>query len=154
MAGAPQDLAFVARLLGDAAVPGPNPAAEARSRSKAWKRRRNDANIPANPEDEQSRKAVLDKYSRPNKKAPKQWFCEACSCTTAAREKDWDVHIKGIKHKRQLVSMMHTGQLGNTVLSLFEAEPGTVQQALWSKVCLPLIKASAYACCSANSAAA
>ena len=150
MASAPQDLAFVARLLGEAAAPAQDPVTEAKPPSKAHKRYRDDANAGADSEDEQTRKFVLDKYSKPTKRGPKQWLCEASNCNTAARERDWDVHIHGIKHKRQLVSMMHTGQLGNTVVSLFEADPGILRQELQPKHYLPAMKPPACAYCSAR----
>lgn len=37
---------------------------------------------------------------------------------------NWQQHVKGIRHRRQLVSMRLTGQLGNMTVSLFEALPG------------------------------
>ena len=64
-------------------------------------------------------------YNRPSKGSnAKQYFCEACTCYTAAREQDWRMHIAGIKHQRQLVSLQHTGQFGNLLVSVFEADPG------------------------------
>lgn len=68
---------------------------------------------------------VVAQYNRPSKGSnSKQYFCEACKCYTAAREQDWQMHIVGIKHQRQMVSLQHTGQLGNLLPSVFEAEPG------------------------------
>ena len=37
---------------------------------------------------------------------------------------NWQQHVKGIRHRRQLVSLRLTGQLGNMTVSLFEALPG------------------------------
>ena len=68
---------------------------------------------------------LVAQYSKPsNKSHSQQYFCEACTCWVAAREHAWNTHIKGIKHQRQLVSLQHTGQLGNVLVSVFEAVPG------------------------------
>lgn len=130
-AGPRSDLEFVAQLLGDPVdLPVSNFIPSLRHLKAAKKRRRvasGDASV-AGPADDA--KALLTRYNTPTCKTnSKRHFCEACSCSVPAREGDWDVHLSGVKHQRQLVSLLHTGQLGNTVVSLFEAEPGTTGDA-------------------------
>lgn len=141
-AGPHNDLEFVAHLLGDPAGPLCNSVPCLRHYKAAKKRRRAiEANVA---EPSNGGNALLTRYNTPTCKTDsKRYFCEACSCSVSARGHDWDTHVSGVKHQRQLVSLLHTGQLGNTVVSLFEAEPGTVIYAyfspgrlLWLSMCL------------------
>ena len=130
-AGPRNDLEFVAQLLGDPVVlPLPNLLPGMNYHKAAKKRRRatsGDWNV-AGPSEEA--KTLLTGYNAPTFKTDsKRYFCEACSCSVPARDGDWDVHVSGIRHQRQLVSLLHTGQLGNTVVSLFEGEPGMTGHA-------------------------
>lgn len=134
-AGARNDLEFVAQLLGDPTAPysGLNAPSSipCTRRHKAVKKRSLAASREAStaePSDEA--KALLTRYNTPTRKPDsKRYFCEACSCSVSARGNDWDVHVSGAKHQRQLVSLLHTGQLGNTIVSVFEAEPGAARHA-------------------------
>jgi hypothetical protein len=120
-----EDLSFVARMLGDAAALGPAVAAGTIARKAAHKRDRAAwaSSQEAQPSDHDQ--ALLARHNIPTSRSnSKLYHCEACDCPVAPHERDWAVHISGIKHKRQLVSLLHTGQLGNNVVSLFEAEPG------------------------------
>ena len=134
-AGARNDLEFVAQLLGDQAGPpsGLNPASSipcVRRHKAAKKRPRATASEASISEPSEEAKALLTRYNTPTRKPDsKRYFCEACSCSVSARGNDWDTHVSGIKHKRQLVSLLHTGQPGNTIVSLFEAQPGAVRHA-------------------------
>lgn len=66
--------------------------------------------------------ALVAHYNKPNSTVqPKQYFCEACTCLLAARQQDWQIHIAGTRHQHQLVSLQHTGQLGNVLQTVFEA---------------------------------
>lgn len=117
-----EDLSFVARMLGDAAALGPAAAAGTSARRAAHKRDRASSQ-EAQPSDHDQ--ALLARHNTPTSRSnSKLYHCEACDCPVGARERDWAVHISGVKHKRHLVSLLHTGQLGNNVVSLFEAEPG------------------------------
>ena len=119
-----EDLHFVARMLGDAAALGPA-AAAASARRAAHKRDRAAwaSSQEAQPSDHDQ--ALLARHNTPSSRSnSKLYHCEACDCPVGAHERDWAVHISGVKHKRQLVSLLHTGQLGNNIVSLFEAEPG------------------------------
>lgn len=130
-AGARNDLEFVAQLLGDpaSAASGLNAPSSVpcTRRHKAAKKRPRAASREAHVAvPSQDARALLTRYNSPTHKSDsKRYFCEACSCSVSARDNDWDIHVSGVKHQRQLVSLLHTGQLGNTVVSLFEAEPGT-----------------------------
>ena len=140
------DLHFVAKLLGDP-VASHLAAPPCTRQPKAAKKRRR-LNVIEQPEASPSDngKALLARYKSPtSRNGSKQFFCEACSCSVPARDNDWQVHIMGIKHQRQLVSLLHTGQFGNSVVSLFEADPGILECALswvqywrccWISVCL------------------
>ncbi len=123
--GVGEDLAFVARMLGDAAAIGAGSAANVNAGKPAHKRNRALLAQDQDAEPSDDNKVLLARHNRPSKKSnSKQYFCEACNCSVAARERDWGIHVSGIKHQRQIVSLLHTGQLGHSVLSLFEAEPG------------------------------
>lgn len=129
-AGARNDLEFVAQVLGDPAgavsdLNAPSSVPCTRRHKAAKKRPRaasREAHVAAPPQDA---RALLTRYNTPTHKSEsKRYFCKACSCSVSARTNDWDIHVSGVKHQRQLVSLLHTGQLGNTVVSLFEAESG------------------------------
>lgn len=132
-AGAHNDLEFVAQLLGDPAGPsGVNAPSSmpCTRRHKAAKKRPRATLSEDTAEPPKEAKTLLTRYNTPTRKPDsKRYFCEACSCSVSARGNDWDIHVSGVKHQRQLVSLLHTGQLGNTIVSLFEAEPGTVRHA-------------------------
>ena len=122
------DLQFVAQLLGEACdFGGMAPSASPHTlQHRAAKRRRQVDVIELNAAEPSSHgKALLARYNKPTSKhKSKQYFCEACSCCVSARDSDWATHVSGSKHQRQLVSLLHTGQLGKNVVSMFEAEPG------------------------------
>ena len=125
------DLSFVARMLGDAAALGPAAAAGTSARRAAHKRDRAAwaSSQEAQPSDHDQ--ALLARHNKPTSRSnSKLYHCEACDCPVGPHERDWAVHISGVKHKRQLVSLLHTGQLGNSVVSLFEAEPG-IGNTVW-----------------------
>lgn len=72
--------------------------------------------------------ALVSRYNRPvSQPGLKQVLCEACSCSVGAGERAWQTHAAGEKHQRQMVSLQHTGQLGNTLLSVFEPVPGNTK---------------------------
>ena len=55
------------------------------------------------------------------------WRCEACECwvpRAAGGETAWRAHVQGIRHRRQALSLLHTGARGNLLLSAFERLPG------------------------------
>ena len=55
------------------------------------------------------------------------WRCEACECwvpRAAGGEAAWRAHVQGIRHRRQALSLLHTGARGNLLLSAFERLPG------------------------------
>lgn len=120
-----EDLTFVARMLGVVAGLGAVPATNPHRSGTAQKRSRSVSHSSNDAQLSHESSALLAQHNRPtNKSNSKQYFCEACNCSVAARERDWDIHTSGIKHKRQLVSLLHTGQFGSDVVSLFESEPG------------------------------
>lgn len=55
------------------------------------------------------------------------WHCAACDVWVPKREGDWEVHCRGIRHQRQLLSLRVTGQRGKLVLSAFESAPGELR---------------------------
>ena len=62
--------------------------------------------------------------------------CQACSCWVPRQPADnWQQHVRGIRHRRQLVSLRLTGQLGNMTVSLFEALPGKATAVACSQDC-------------------
>ena len=64
--------------------------------------------------------------------------CQACNCWVPRHSADnWQQHVKGIRHRRQLVSLRLTGQLGNMTVSLFEALPGEGTAAARFQNCAP-----------------
>lgn len=52
------------------------------------------------------------------------WHCAACDVWVPRREGDWEVHCRGIRHQRQLLSLRVHGERGRLVLSAFESPPG------------------------------
>lgn len=48
---------------------------------------------------------------RPDKSGRHSYFCEACVTQVPAYEEDWAMHIAGVLHKWQLMSLHHTGEL-------------------------------------------
>ena len=42
----------------------------------------------------------------------------------AGGESAWHAHVQGIRHRRQALSLLHTGARGNLLLSAFERVPG------------------------------
>ena len=134
--GSGADLIFVARLLGEqGAMQGT--VADTGARRAAHKRSRGSSAHSDEAQPSDQHKALLARYSRPsNRPNSKQYFCEACECSVAAREHDWFVHVSGIKHKRQLLSLLHTGQRGNCIVSLFEAKPGSASSYKLSWHCV------------------
>lgn len=122
---AASDLHFVANLLGD---PAPVPPRMRQQREAKKRRLKYIERNEASPSDDS--KTLLARCKRPTRKnGSKQYFCEACSCSVPARDNDWQTHVSGTKHQRQLVSLLHTGQFGNNVVSLFEADPGILGYA-------------------------
>jgi len=47
-------------------------------------------------------------------------FCELCRCWVYGSSKAWDVHKEGMPHRRQELSLQQTGELGHTIVSVFE----------------------------------
>eukprot|EP00891_Asterochloris_glomerata_P003182 jgi/Astpho2/3182/Aster-x1129 len=74
----------------------------------------------------QEQDARLQQYQQPGSRSTAAALhCQACNCWVPPQPADnWQQHVKGIRHRRQLVSMRLTGQLGNMTVSLFEALPG------------------------------
>ena len=68
----------------------------------------------------------LQQYQEPGPRSTAAALhCQACSCWVPRQPADnWQQHVRGIRHRRQLVSLRLTGQLGNMTVSLFEALPG------------------------------
>lgn len=131
------DLAFVARMLGDAAAPDPTSAGRAHARRATRKSKKTaPSNFQeAHPSDHGE--ALVNRHNKPsNRSSDREYHCEACDCSVPARDRDWEVHTSGIKHQRQLVSLLHTGKLGSRVVSLFEAEPGILPQSCDPTTCL------------------
>ena len=65
--------------------------------------------------------------------------CQACNCWVPRQPADnWQQHVKGIRHRRQLVSLRLTGHLGTMTVSLFEALPGKVTAAACHQGCTSL----------------
>ena len=117
------DVQYVASLLS-----GTSPSQNVASRQPQHKRRRQQSHPQqaAGHSTQSEPHPLIALHSRPSSRSrPKQYFCEACSCWLAANEQLWQAHVAGARHQRQLVSLQHTGQLGNTVVSVFEAIPGT-----------------------------
>ncbi|KAK9830039.1 hypothetical protein WJX72_009332 [[Myrmecia] bisecta] len=52
--------------------------------------------------------------------------CEVCDCYVPAdpRNAAWEDHCRGIRHRRHALSLKHTGERGNLMVSTFEAVPG------------------------------
>lgn len=65
-----------------------------------------------------------DPYSQPsNKSTAKVLHCAACDVWVPRRDGDWQVHIAGIRHRRQTLSLREHGQRGKLVISAFESDP-------------------------------
>ena len=121
-----EDVSFVAQMLGEAAALGPAVAAGTCARRAAHKRDRAAWASSQKVQPSDHDQALLAGHNTPSRRSnSKLYHCEACDCPVGAHERDWAIHTSGNKHKRQLVSLLHTGQLGNSVVSMFEAEPGT-----------------------------
>lgn len=51
-------------------------------------------------------------------------YCATCDCWVPRRVGDWEVHLAGIRHRRQALSLREHGQRGQLVVSVFEGLPG------------------------------
>ena len=72
--------------------------------------------------------------------AVQAWRCEACECwvpRAAGGETAWRAHVQGIRHRRQALSLLHTGARGTLLLSAFESLPGArlgpVPRNIWPR---------------------
>lgn len=63
--------------------------------------------------------------SRPSSRStPKLFHCEACDVWLPCKPlSNWDVHVAGIRHRRQLLSLREHGRRDRLVLSVFESDP-------------------------------
>ena len=54
-------------------------------------------------------------YNKPSteKSTETQFFCEACTVSMPAGDQDWQMHIEGVSHLCQLLSLCGTGELGH-----------------------------------------
>jgi hypothetical protein len=68
---------------------------------------------------------ALAAYGRPGPSSTARVaHCEACDVWVPRRAGDWEVHVEGIRHRRQLLSLRVHGERNRLVLSAFEAPPG------------------------------
>lgn len=68
---------------------------------------------------------ALAAYGRPGPRSTARVaHCEACDVWVPRRAGDWEVHVEGIRHRRQLLSLRVHGERNRLVLSAFEAPPG------------------------------
>ncbi len=61
------------------------------------------------------------------------WRCEACECwvpRAAGDQSAWRAHVQGIRHRRQALSLLHTGARGTLLVSTFEPAPGACRRCL------------------------
>ncbi len=59
------------------------------------------------------------------------WRCEACECwvpRAAGDQSAWRAHVQGIRHRRQALSLLHTGARGTLLVSTFEPAPGACRR--------------------------
>lgn len=69
--------------------------------------------------------AALAAYGRPGPRSTaRAQHCAACDCWVPKRPGDWEVHVAGIRHRRQLLSIRVHGEPNRLVLSAFESLPG------------------------------
>lgn len=73
--------------------------------------------------------AIYNVPSKDNSTAS-HYFCEACVAYLPAREQDWQIHLSGIDHQSQILSLCGTGELGHTPLGDPQAMAGTWQHVL------------------------
>ena len=61
------------------------------------------------------RQAFLAVYDSPGLQTTddRQYFCDACAARMPAREQDWRMHIAGVSHQCQMLSLARTGELGH-----------------------------------------
>ena len=56
--------------------------------------------------------AVFNKPST-EKSTETQFFCEACTVPMPARDQDWQMHLEGVSHQCQILSLCEKGELGH-----------------------------------------
>ena len=56
--------------------------------------------------------AVFNKPST-KKSTETHHFCEACTVPLPARGQDWQMHLEGVRHQRQILSLCEQGELGH-----------------------------------------
>ena len=67
----------------------------------------------------------VGEFSQPGPESTQRALrCTACDCWVPRRQGDWETHLAGIRHRRQVLSLQVTGERGNLVLSTFESAPG------------------------------
>lgn len=64
-----------------------------------------------------------DSWNKPSSKSNLRFFhCKACDVWIPRGEKVWQTHILGIRHRRQALSIRHTGSRNRIILSAFERD--------------------------------
>jgi hypothetical protein len=132
------ELAYIANLLnGDPSQAPQNPAGAPRGRGRGRGRRGGHSgrgrggsaapNAGAGPSTAPAPTPAdtdTDPLNRPRESSsPKLWHCEACDVLVPRRPGDWEVHVAGIRHRRQVLSLREHGQRGRLVMSVFESAP-------------------------------
>ena len=78
----------------------------------------------AGPSNESLPAPPSDTYNEPSDRStPRVLHCAACGVWVPRRDGDWQVHIAGIRHRRQILSLREHGERGRLVLSAFESDP-------------------------------
>ena len=65
---------------------------------------------PCDPDD-----PFLAVFNKPSteKSTETHHFCEACTVTMPARDEDWQMHLEGVSHQCQILSLCEKGELGH-----------------------------------------
>ncbi|KAL4446824.1 hypothetical protein ABPG77_008068 [Micractinium sp. CCAP 211/92] len=77
--------------------------------------------------------SIADPLSAHNQPGPRSTarvaYCTACDVFVPRRPGDWEVHVAGIRHRRQLLSLRTYGERNRLVLSAFESPPDSAEAA-------------------------
>jgi len=120
------DTAYISQILSGSAPEaiqhsGRGRCGGSQGRSRQQKRsirERQNRDTPLDP-------ATSNHLNQPSTKSTQRLFhCGACDVwVPSGRSGNWEIHIAGIRHQRELLSLREHGERGRFIVSIFESQP-------------------------------
>ena len=73
--------------------------------------------------------SLLAAFNKPSTEKSR-YFCEACAVPVLACDLDWQMHLNGAGHQRQILSLREKGELGHRPQGELQIAPPTRQHTL------------------------